>query len=580
MDDITRIQRNFARKAQAEPTHRFRDLYSLVWKPGFSEIALKRVLANRGSRSAGIDGVTVTEFQDPEYQAKFIHSLSQELKNKTFKPSPGRRVYISKGQGRKRRPLGILTIKDRVVQMILKMLLEPIFEADFLECSYGFRPGRRTMDCLVPIWRHVTSRSKHFWIVEGDIRACFDEVNHRILGGLLRKRIADKDVLSLIEAFLKAGVMEGHLFQRTEIGTQQGGILSPLLANWYLHQFDMWWWKTYGSLTRNERRRRRRRGLGHPILIRYADDWLLLWNGSKTGAIQLKEEAQSFFERELKLELSTSKTQVTHVNDGFTFLGFDIRRYQGTHGKPIVLIHPSQSNVRKFKAKIKTLTRRNTTYQPAWYKVLQLNQILRGWSAYYQHVNASTTFHKLDWWALNRIFGWARKKHGRPPWRVIRAKYRHRDPKGRINFVCHLQDGSPIWLYRMSDRPIRRYWVDWHRPAYAEKGISTSIRDDIDCFVEPVSYPAKESDQVRLLALRRDNYTCQRCGVTGTNLRVHHVEFKERGGTDDLSNLTTLCHQCHRKVHTSRTDGKAALTVNADGKPCAEKLARTVWEAA
>ena len=130
MDDITRIQRNFARKAQAEPTHRFRDLYSLVWKPGFSEIALKRVLANRGSRSAGIDGVTVTEFQDPEYRARFVHSLSQELKNKTFKPSPGRRVYISKGQGRKRRPLGILTIKDRVVQMILKMLLEPIFEAN------------------------------------------------------------------------------------------------------------------------------------------------------------------------------------------------------------------------------------------------------------------------------------------------------------------------------------------------------------------------------------------------------------------------------------------------------------------
>jgi len=160
MDDITRIQRYFARKAQAQPTYRFRGLYSLVWKPSFLEYALDRVLANRGSRSAGIDGVTISEFQDPQYRAKFIRTLSQALKDKTFKPSPGRRVYIPKANGKKR-PLGILTIRDRVVQMVLKMLLEPIFEADFLDCSYGFRPGRRTMDCLVPIWRHVNGSSKH-----------------------------------------------------------------------------------------------------------------------------------------------------------------------------------------------------------------------------------------------------------------------------------------------------------------------------------------------------------------------------------------------------------------------------------
>ena len=209
MVEITRIQRCFARKAKAQPTYRFRDLYSLVWKPSFLEVALNRVLANKGSRSAGIDGITVQEFQDPAYQARFIQTLSQELKRKTFRPSPGRRVYIPKRNG-KRRPLGILTIKDRVVQMLLKMLLEPIFETDFLECSYGFRPGRRTMDCLVPIWRHVTRSSKHYWMVEGDIRAYFDNVNHRILVGLLRKRVADKDVLRLIEAFLKAGVMAGR----------------------------------------------------------------------------------------------------------------------------------------------------------------------------------------------------------------------------------------------------------------------------------------------------------------------------------------------------------------------------------
>jgi RNA-directed DNA polymerase len=232
MDDITRIQRFFARKAQAQPDYRFRDLYSLVWKPSFLAYALERVLANQGSRSAGIDGVTAKTLRDPEARATFLTTLSQELRQQTYKPSPGRRVFIPKANGQKR-PLGILTLKDRVVQMTLKLLLEPIFEADFLDCSFGFRPGRRTMDCLVPIWRHATKQSKHYWAVEGDIRACFDTIQHRILCGLLRKRIADQDVLTLIHAFLKAGVMEGRLFTHTTIGTQQGGILSPLLANLY-----------------------------------------------------------------------------------------------------------------------------------------------------------------------------------------------------------------------------------------------------------------------------------------------------------------------------------------------------------
>jgi len=374
--------------------------------------------------------------------------------------------------------------------------------------------------------------------------------------------------------------MEGQLFHHTEMGVPQGGILSPLLSNLYLHQFDQWWWSKYGSLTRNERRQRRRRGLGHPILIRYADDWLLLWNGGKEGAIQLKEEAKAFLEQDLHLELSESKTRVTHVDDGFTFLGFHICRYKGAHRKAVVLIRPSPENVRKLKAKIKALTRSNTSPQPVWYKVQQLNQILRGWSAYYQHVNAKAAFSKLDWWVLNRIFRWARKKHGRPPWRVIRAKYRHQDSQGRINFVCHLIDGSPIELYRMSDRPIRRYWVNWQRPTYATEGIHTDMEQAPEILVEPVSYPAKESDQLRLIARRRDGYTCQQCQATRVSLNAHHIRPQRDKGPDALDNLTTLCIQCHRKVHKTPLNRRAEPTVKAEREPCAGKLASTVREAA
>jgi RNA-directed DNA polymerase len=279
--------------------------------------------------------------------------------------------------------------------------------------------------------------------------------------------------LALIETFLKAGVMEGGLFQRTELGAQQGGILSPLLSNVYLHQFDLWWWKTYGSLSRYEKRKRRRQGLGHPILLRYADDWLLLWSGDKAGAVALKEEAKTFLEQELKLKLNESKTMVTHVDDGYTFLGFDIRRYPGTKGKPVVLIKPSQKSIDRFKAKIKALTDRSTTCLPAWQLVKQLNPILMGWSAYYQYVNAKAAFYTLDWWVLNRTTRWAWKKHAKPAWRVIRAKYGQRDPKGRINFTCRDDQGKFMWVYRMGDRPIRRYWVEWNRPSYADGGVVT-----------------------------------------------------------------------------------------------------------
>lgn len=551
MDDITRIQRYFARKAQAQPTYRFRNLYSLVWKPSFLAEALDRVLTNQGSRTAGIDGVTATSLQDPDTRAMFIHTLSQELRQHTYRPSPGRRVFIPKANGQ-RRPLGILTLRDRVVQMTLKLLLEPVFEADFLNCSHGFRPGRRTMDCLVPIWRHCNRQSKHYWVVEGDIRACFDSIQHRILVGVLRKRIADEDVLSLIGAFLHAGIIQGTVFQTTDVGTQQGGILSPLLANVYLHQFDRWWWTTYGKLTRYERRQRRRQGLGHPILIRYCDDFLLLWNGTKVGVYQLKDEVRQFFEVDLKLELSDGKTLVTHINDGFTFLGFDIRQYAGKNTQPVVLIHPSKKSVAKLKATIRTLTRRNTTHEPVWYKLTQVNRILQGWSAYYQYVNAKKTFSKLDWWVMTRMFRWAWKKHSKPAWHKVNARYRHRDAKGRITFIYHLEDGSPVWLYRMADRPIRRYWVTWERPTYNDGEIRTNQDCEPPAFVEPIAYPARDKDQVRLIVMRRDQHTCQRCQAQKPDLHVHHIIPKHGGGTDTPENLITLCSACHRELHRTK----------------------------
>ncbi|WP_017316661.1 reverse transcriptase domain-containing protein [Mastigocladopsis repens] len=169
----------------------------------------------------------------------------------------------------------------------------------------------------------------------------FDNIHHEILLKLVAKRVADQRLLKLIERFLKAGIMQGALFQRTDIGTPQGAICSPLLANIYLHQLDMYWWNKYGSLDRKQKEKRRTQRLGNCALIRYADDWLLLSNGGKAEALRLREEFQTFLLEELKLELNMEKTRVTHVNNGFDFLGFHVRRYVSGHDKPKLLVTPT-----------------------------------------------------------------------------------------------------------------------------------------------------------------------------------------------------------------------------------------------
>jgi len=292
MDDIRKTQESFARKAQTQPEHRFGDLYHLICSADWIRFALEKVLSNPGSRTAGIDKISRRDLKEEEQKAVFIRALRAELKAGTYRPQPVKRRWIPKANG-KQRPLGIPTVKDRVVQMTLKMLLEPIWESDFLGCSNGFRPGRRTMDSISLCRSRITTQNKYLWVVEGDIKGCFDHVQHEILLRLVKQRVQDKRVITLIETMLKVGIMENGLFLHTEEGTPQGGILSPLLANIYLHQFDLWWWEKYGKLTLYEKAKRRRAGIGNCILTRYADDFILLCNGSKNRSRKDKRGSQT-----------------------------------------------------------------------------------------------------------------------------------------------------------------------------------------------------------------------------------------------------------------------------------------------
>ncbi|MGO9956725.1 MAG: reverse transcriptase domain-containing protein [Solirubrobacteraceae bacterium] len=267
------IQRKLRRWAQDDQERRFTDLHNLVCDPATLVVAWHRVRANRGSRSAGVDGLSARDVERTGV-VSFLSALRQQLRDGSYRPTPVRERAIPKRGGKIRR-LGIATIRDRVVQAALKLVIEPVFEADFQPCSFGFRPGRRAQDAIAEV-HHFTSRS-YEWIVEADITACFDELEHSAVLDRVRRRIVDKRVLVLTKAFLKAGIVtELGSLKRTITGTPQGGIASPLLANIALSALDdhfaRAWQETMGIGW--QRQLRRRQGKANYRLIRYADDFV------------------------------------------------------------------------------------------------------------------------------------------------------------------------------------------------------------------------------------------------------------------------------------------------------------------
>jgi RNA-directed DNA polymerase len=415
------IQTKLHRWASSEPHRRFDDLFNLVTDPAFLLVAWVRVRSNKGARTAGVDGQTAHYVEAVRGIEVFLDELRSTLKDRSFRPLPVRERLIPKTGGKLRR-LGIATVADRVVQASFKLVLEPIFEADFHPQSYGFRPKRRAQDAVVEV-RHLASRS-YEWIVEGDIAACFDEISHPALMGRVRKRVGDKRVLALVKAFLKAGILgEDKALRATDAGTPQGSILSPLLSNVALSVLDEYIDQAPGGprVKPYQRAKRRRHGLPNYRLIRYADDWCLAVSGTRADAETLREEIAIVLST-MGLRLSREKTLITHIEDGLDFLGWRIQRHQkrGT-SKHFVYLYPAKKALRSIMAKVKKLCWQDVNL-PLDALLHQLNQVLRGWTTYFKHGSSKATFNYLRAYTWNQVFGWLRRKHRRSTWREIRRK--------------------------------------------------------------------------------------------------------------------------------------------------------------
>ena len=386
-EHIQELQRKLCQKAKQDSEFRFYALYDKVYRKDILEHAYRLVKANKGA--PGIDGITFEGIEEQGAE-RYLEEIAEELRNKTYKPSPVRRVYIPKPDGGKR-PLGIPTIKDRVVQMAVKLVIEPIFEADFQDCSYGFRPGRDAHQAMDDV--SLQLRCKNTQVIDADITKYFDAIPHDKLLKAAAKRIVDKNILRLIKMWLKAPAVEEENGKRTfkgnDKGTPQGGVISPLLANIYLNALDV-----AMKMTR---------------LVRYADDLVVLcrYNVHKTYG-RMADVLES-----LGLALSAEKTRIIDAtHEGFTFLGFTLRIAKSPRtGKTFPLIVPSKKAVGRIRKEIKEATRRRNLALPEEVTIARLNMALRGWVNYFYYGNCSKTLVHLKHYTEDRVRTYLSRKH-------------------------------------------------------------------------------------------------------------------------------------------------------------------------
>jgi group II intron reverse transcriptase/maturase len=394
---LRKLQRALYRKAKAEPEYRFWSLYHELTRADLLEHALQLVVRNGGA--PGVDGQTIGSVTaTPESRESWLNALQQELQTKTYRPSPVRRVYIPKSNGGQR-PLGIPTVKDRVVQMAALLVLAPIFEADFHPHSYGFRPQRNAHQALAAIVEAL--RSGRLEVVDADLSKYFDSIPHDRLMKLIARRTSDGSVLHVLRQWLDAPTVEEDTTGRKRVlpnrqGVPQGGVISPLLANLYLNALD---WAVNDARVR-----------GQPVLVRYADDFVILCAPGQGAPLleRLRRWLQSH-----RLKLNEEKSRLARSQDGFNFLGFTVRWQRArTTRRWYAHIEPSAKSRQRLREQVRQRLNHWTQHRPTAEVISELNRMLRGWSGYFHCQHSSRAFNRLNDWTRDRMRRWLWRKHG------------------------------------------------------------------------------------------------------------------------------------------------------------------------
>ncbi len=526
--NVRRLQVRIVKAAQAGRWGRVRALQRLLTH-SFSgkALAVRRVTENQGKRTPGVDGET---WETPAKKAQAVQSLRQQ----DYRPNPLKRVYIPKSSG-KLRPLGIPTLRDRAMQALYLLALDPVAETTGDPNSYGFRTERSTADAIGQCFDLFARKCSPEWILEGDIKSCFDGISHDWLLGHVPMDQA------ILQKWLEAGFLEKHVWHPTQAGTPQGGIVSPVLANLTLDGLE--------SKLREHFPRTTLRGRQAKVnLVRYADDFVVTGSSKELLVTEVKPLVEEFL-RERGLELSQEKTQITHIADGFDFLGQNVRKY---HGK--LLIKPSRKNVATFLAKVREVVK--VGKQPtAGMLIVELNPIIRGWAYYHRHVVSKQTFKRVDHAIFQALWRWARRRHPNKGARWVRSKYfrtignQHWVFSGEV--VGPKGQAQQVRLTKTARVPIRRhlkvraeanpYDPQWE--VYFEERLDAQMADDL-------------KDRWRLFDLWQQQHglcpICHQKITKQTGWHSHHLVWRVHGGQDGMENRVLLHPNCHRQVHSQR----------------------------
>ncbi len=520
---------------------RIHNLFDLIHQPNWLNEAALRVYKRSKGKAPGVDGVTVSKFQ--EHETEHLQTLRMELKKRTYRPKPLRRVEIPKANG-KMRQLGIPCLRDKIVQEAMRMMLEPIFEVEFHENSYGFRPHRSAHHAVFRCRLAMVHR--YTWVIEGDVKACFDEISHKAILGAIREKVMDNKFLDLLQLFLKAGVMVDGKLLPTVKGVPQGGIISPLLANAVLNKLD-WFLHEKGQHNTGILRAYKHGDLNIRF-ARYADDWcVFLVRANKRQAESLKEEIRKFLRTNSGLELSAEKTKITHVRDGFEFLGFHLERGIGKSGKFVPKIKVGQKAIANIRLRLNEVARYRPSQESIDARVKNVSAIIRGWANYFKIAhNYSALASKLDHlthWIMVKAIS---RKNDISTRKVHRKYYFN----GRIGV------SSNRTIVRFADTKMQR---GSDRPKKYEPGKGIYLEDhewEAD-FRRPDSRRRTGRMDLKLEVIQRDNYRCCNCGclVVPESSQLDHIipvnQFASYEQATTLDNVQTLCLYCHKQKTSS-----------------------------